>query len=290
MLSGLLLLLGTATRTAATASMAWTAPEPFSPITGADPTGLSARPDADDPLVRYTWASGTNASALQLYRVSRADAATATPESAFSGVPSLTDGGGRGPSGVYVTVHGPGALRLDFGVERAAWFEFESADLGTQAGAVSASISEFNSPYPGKTMPLKAYGSTYRLETNTELYEGVRFAWIFFKPTSPDAAVARPWHITNISLVAKIKPVQYTGSFASKDDVLTKVWYSGACGAGLQNFGAESVFRPRKKHELVLSILKNGVWGYCAFSAKTKHPVLTRPISNPQNPFSAPKF
>ena len=29
---------------------------------------------------------------------------------------------------------------------------------------------------------------------------------------------------------------------------------------------------------------------YCACSTETKHPVLTRPISNPQNPFSAPKF
>ena len=30
---------------------------------------------------------------------------------------------------------------------------------------------------------------------------------------------------------------------------------------------------------------------YYAFSVKTKHPVvLTRPIPNPQNPFSAPKF
>ena len=29
---------------------------------------------------------------------------------------------------------------------------------------------------------------------------------------------------------------------------------------------------------------------YCAFSAKIKHPILTRPISNPQNPFSTPKF
>ena len=29
---------------------------------------------------------------------------------------------------------------------------------------------------------------------------------------------------------------------------------------------------------------------YCTFSTKTNHPDLTRPISNPQNPFSAPKF
>ena len=29
---------------------------------------------------------------------------------------------------------------------------------------------------------------------------------------------------------------------------------------------------------------------YRTFYNRTKHPVLTRPISNPQNPFSAPKF
>ena len=29
---------------------------------------------------------------------------------------------------------------------------------------------------------------------------------------------------------------------------------------------------------------------YCTLSTKTKHPVLTRPISNPQNPFSAPQI
>ena len=29
---------------------------------------------------------------------------------------------------------------------------------------------------------------------------------------------------------------------------------------------------------------------YCAFSVKTKHPVLNRSISNPQSPFSTPEF
>ena len=44
-------------------------------------------------------------------------------------------------------------------------------------------------------------------------------------------------------------------------------------------------FPPPEKNELVLSIW-NGVRRHCTFSTKTKHPVLTRPISNPQKPFS----
>ena len=99
-------------------AFAWSAPEPFGPLSAAaNSAGLPPRPAADDPLVRYTWPAGTNASALQIYRVGGATAATATPPAAFSGVPSLVLGGGP----VAVTVHGGGAIQLDFGVERAAW-------------------------------------------------------------------------------------------------------------------------------------------------------------------------
>lgn len=58
-----------------------------------------------------------------------------------------------------ITVRGAGTLRLDFGREHAAWFEFESPDLGSQAGALRASISEYNEPWPGKTQPVKAYAN-----------------------------------------------------------------------------------------------------------------------------------
>ena len=221
----LLLLVACTGFAAASEGSAWSAPEPFAPLHGFNPTGLPAQPHADDPLVRYTWSAATNASALQIYRVGTAGG-TASPAAAFSGLPSLRNGGPVG-----VTVHGAGALRLDFGVERAAWFEFESPDLGAQASSVSACVSEYNDPWPGKTQPVKVYGTTFRLETNTELYEGVRYAWIFFKPKA-GAAVA-PWHITNVSVVAKVKPVPYTGSFASKDATLTKVWYTGAYGVRL---------------------------------------------------------
>lgn len=70
-------------------------------------------------------------------------------------------------------------------LQRAGWLEFESADLGSQASAVTASISEYNEPWPGKTRTPTPYsGGMYRLETNPELYEGVTYGWISFDPTS----------------------------------------------------------------------------------------------------------
>ena len=122
---------------------------------------------------------------------------------------------------------------IDWGVERAAWFELISLDDLTSnstldAPRVTAAISEFNVPYPGKKMPLVRYGNhTYRLETNPQLYEGVRFTWLFFENLS------RPIHIQNISLVAKVKPINYTGCFQSSSDELTEAWYTGAYGVRL---------------------------------------------------------
>ena len=50
---------------------------------------------------------------------------------------------------------------------------------------------------------------------------------------------------------------------------------------GLQNLGAESGFRPRNTMSLYnRTFYSNGVYRYRTFSTRTKHPVLTRPISN----------
>jgi hypothetical protein len=105
------------------------------------------------------------------------------------------------------------------------------------------SISEYNEPWYNKTQLPTAYtDGKYRLETNSELYEGVRYSWIFFdaKPTSEAEAteVATPWHITGVKLVSQVKPVNYTGSFNSSDDVLTGSWYSGAYGSKVNMCGA----------------------------------------------------
>ena len=54
-------------------------------------------------------------------------------------------------------------------------------------------------------------------------------------------------------------------------------------------FGGRNGFPPPEKNELALSIEK-GCADTVPFQTRAKHPVLTRPISNPQDPFSAPKF
>ena len=154
----------------------------------------------------------------------------------------------HGKSTTTIQVHKTATLFLDWGVEVAGWLEFVSPNLAAHPNVtVRAGLSEFNTPYPGKTREVKQYGtSTFRLETNDELYEGVRFTWLYFE--FPDDATTttttrnndhthhllvpqqdqEPIHISNISLVAKVKPIQYAGSFESSDFVLDKVWYTGA--------------------------------------------------------------
>ena len=159
--------------------------EPYPWIFGADSSGAAPEPLSPDPLVSTTWSGATNITGLQIFNVTTPVGWVADPPSAFSGLDTLSSGA------PHITVHGSGSLRLDFGREHAAWFEFQSTDLGAQAGAVRASISEYNEPWDGKTQTPKAYaGGRYRLETNDQLYEGVRYAWIFFEPEkqSPNCA------------------------------------------------------------------------------------------------------
>ena len=122
-----------------------------------------------------------------------------------------------------MTVKGPGSIRFDFGVESAAWLEFDSPDL---SGEVEMSISEFNQPpcpnAPGKTKTPVRHGHTWRLELNKELYEGVRFGWIHVRRFD------QPWHISAVRLVCQIRPVNYNGSFSCSDPLLTRIWYTGA--------------------------------------------------------------
>ena len=73
------------------------------------------------------------------------------PGWAFDNLPAATAGTGA------VLVKGSGSLRFAFGVESAAWLEFDSPDL---SGSVEMSISEYNEPaivnaegHPGKATP-----------------------------------------------------------------------------------------------------------------------------------------
>jgi hypothetical protein len=200
--------------------------EPYPYVSSGNFSG-PAVPLSPDPLVAYRWPSPQAADGLQIYLLKPITVAADT-NSSFANLQSLT---GNNPN---VTVQGTGAIQMDFGQENAAWLEFDSPDLN---GTVQMSIGEYNEPEaipaPKTAVPIK-YGNTYRLELNSQLYEGVRFGWI--QVTS----FGSPWHITGLRLVCQNKPANYNGSFSCSDPMLTRIWYAGAYTVKL-NLEANSI-------------------------------------------------
>lgn len=192
-----------------------------------------------DPLVSYRWPNPKADNGLESYVLKPVSVSTDEPTS-FDNLESLA---GNSPN---VTVKGTGSIRLDFGMENAAWLEFDSPDL---VDSVEMSISEYNKParasivphHLTKTLSPKKYGNTYRLELNTELYEGVRFGFIHVRSFS------KAWHITGVRLICQIKPTNYNGSFSCSDTMLTRIWYTGAYTVKLnllkKYFGAILMYR-----------------------------------------------
>ena len=200
-------------------------PEPYAYVSTGSFSG-PAVPESPDPLVAYRWPDPKASDALEIFLL-KPKAVSADPSGSFENLPSMT---GPRPD---VTVKGPGSIKLDFGLELAAWVEFDSPDC---PGGVEMSISEYNEPGAEKTKAPVKHGSTYRLELNRELYEGVRFAWVHVK------SLDRPWHIKGIRAVCQVKPTNYAGSFSCDDALLTKIWYASAYGVKaslcLDYFGA----------------------------------------------------
>jgi alpha-L-rhamnosidase len=187
--------------------------EPYAPLHGGKFDGPLVR-ESPDPLVAYRWKETQTTDAFQIYFL-KPSAAVAEPAEAFDNLAAATTGN---PA---ITVKAAGSIRVDFGVESAAWVEFDSPDC---PGDVEMGISEHNEPALNKTKAPVKHGTTYRLELNPELYDGLRFAWINIK------APAKPWHITAIRAVCQVKPTNYAGSFSCSDPLLTKVWYMSAYG------------------------------------------------------------
>ena len=189
-------------------------PEPYPYVSSGSFSG-PAVPLSPDPLVAYRWPNPQATNGLEAY-LQEPVTVTADTNSSFDNLQSLT---GDDPN---VTVKGLGSIQLDFGRENAAWLEFDSPDL---TGAVEMSIGEYNEPEeipaPKTAAPIK-YGNTYRLELNSQLYEGVRFGWIHVN------SYTSPWHITGLRLVCQNKPANYNGSFSCSDPMLTRIWYDGA--------------------------------------------------------------
>ena len=87
--------------------------------------------ESPDPLVGYRWREPSVTNGLQLY-VLRPVAVSAVPALSFENLSAAPTGQGT------VLVKGTGSLRFDFGVESAAWLEFDSPDL---SGSIEMSIS-----------------------------------------------------------------------------------------------------------------------------------------------------
>lgn len=191
--------------------------EPYAPLHSGTFTG-PAIPESPDPLVRYRWNNPRATDSLQTYSLGPVASFTETPASFQSSAATLQE---------PIVVNGVGSIRFEFGVESAAWLEFDSPDL---TGSVEMSISEYNEPaienvgppHRLKTAPPHRYQNTYRLELNPELYEGVRFGWIHV------LTFDHPWHITAVRAVCQAKPTNYRGSFSCSDPMLTRIWYTGA--------------------------------------------------------------
>ena len=175
-----------------------------------------------DPLVSYRWSNPQAGNGLEIY-LQKPEIVSTDKTVSFDNLSSLTDGSPN------VTVKGTGSIKVDFGRVSAAWLEIDSPDL---TGNVEMSISEYNEPsranvYLGPAHPFKTavpvkYGNTYRLELNSEYYEGVRFGWIHVRSFSS------AWHITGIRLVCETKPANYNGSFSCSDTLLNRIWYNAA--------------------------------------------------------------
>ena len=207
--------------------------EPFAWLNGGSFSGppIAFHPD---PLARYVWGAGVNASELQIFALLPASATLTpdTPPASFINASSLL------APGPLVTVAGAGGLQLDFGLNNAAWIEFDSPDLSpADLAAVTLGISEYNAyeitnlgDKVGVPVP-HALGNgttTYRLEIphsdGSGLFEGVHFAWLRVNST-PSA----PWHVTAVRLVCQVKPTNWGGAFAAEgDDRLSRIWYMGA--------------------------------------------------------------
>jgi alpha-L-rhamnosidase len=218
-------------------SFDYEAPEPYEHLNNVCADCNPQVEQSPDPLVSMTWNAGD--SKLQMYRVFHPKDYKVHPSNVvIPGIDSLLSD--NKDTSVPLTITQSCSIMLDWGVERAAWLELTSPDdLSPNSSSthvkVQAALSEFNIPYPGKMQPLVRYGNhTYRLETNKELYEGVRFTWLFveFEEATATTNIV-PIQISNISLVAKVKPLNYTGSFSSSSKELTQAWYTGAYGVRL---------------------------------------------------------
>ena len=211
---------------AVVAQLAAGAPEPYATIGPGSMSG-PAQPASRDPLVAYRWDADAVTSKLQIFSVKPVSVAAA-PTAAATGLQTLVDAAyGSGNAVLSASL----SIMIDFGVEHGAWLELQLA-AGLPAGwNVTLGISEYNAHKAASVGPPmaapKVYdaGTTLRLETNSLLFDGLRYAWMDARCTVSTCA---PITVTGVRAVAQILPMNYTGSISTGDLELDRIWYTGA--------------------------------------------------------------
>lgn len=187
--------------------------EPYDYVNGGSFT-LKEVKASPDPMLQYVWNNPQTDDHLQSYVILPSKIEAILGGQNFSG---LSTGNNEQ---CHIRVNGIGVLRIDFGVELPAWLEIDSSDL---SGEIEMGISEYNvSELCNKIRKPIKYGNTYRLELNNELYEGVRYGFIYVNQFD------REFTITGVRAVCQVKPANYTGSFDSDNELINKIWYVGA--------------------------------------------------------------
>ena len=191
--------------------------EPYAYVSGGAMTGMAV-PESPDPLVRYVWDNPRAEDSLQIFVVLPLKVEVISGDDSFGGLQTVGD------ENCNIRVTGPGELLFDFGTELPAWIEIDSPDL---SGEVELGISEYRGPellggpYRKIRQPMQ-YGTTYRLELNDELYEGVRYGFLYVR------RFEKPFTVTAVRAVCQVKPTNYTGRFHSDNEMLNRIWYTGA--------------------------------------------------------------
>lgn len=190
------------------------APAPLNPypeVHGGSRVGATI-PGSPDPYSNYVWDLDglDDPFAYQMY-VDLPIGATGLPASSFSGIDAMRTGGS-------VSVHGPGLLTVKFAQEAACWVEFDSNQLDSSGGALDISISENILPGENYRVTPARYGQTYRVETNNQLYEGIRYAIVNVTTVGSGG-----WSLTKFRRKCQVVPTNYKGRFSSSDPLLDQV-------------------------------------------------------------------
>jgi hypothetical protein len=118
------------------------ATEPW-PLLNGGSFSNSPQPFSPDPLVRYAWPlAAVNDSILQIFEIAptAVGPSSNTPHGSFTNTASSI-----GSVSCDIGVNGIGTLIIDFGIEFAGWFEFDSSDLqDNDVDLISLGIGEYN--------------------------------------------------------------------------------------------------------------------------------------------------